>query len=78
MKATSSTGDPNSFGFYTSRERWPSILQNVINDVQETTETCNLDAAKEGKQIIAALETIKNDIINDAKLEYPPRSSIAK
>jgi hypothetical protein len=66
----SNTGDSKSFGYYTSRERWPSILQNVINDVKETVEHCSGERAEEGKRVISPLEGLKREVENDAVLMY--------
>lgn len=68
----SNTGDPKSFGYYTSRERWPSILHNVIEDVKETVDNCEGEQAKEGKGVISALEGLKREVENDAVLQYFP------
>jgi hypothetical protein len=68
----SNTGDSKSFGYYTSRERWPSILQNVINDVKETVEDCSGERSEEGKGVISALEGLKREVEIDAVLMYCP------
>lgn len=65
----SSTGDPKSFGYTTSRNRWPTILDNVTQDVQETMDASSLDKAKEGKQIITAVERLRNEVLNDTPLK---------
>jgi damage-control phosphatase, subfamily III len=67
--AISSTGDPKSFGYTTSRDRWPSILENVIKDVKETMQTSTPEKAKEGKEIIAAVEGLRSEVLNDAIVE---------
>jgi hypothetical protein len=67
--AISSTGDPKSFAYSTSRERWPNILQNVIKDVKETISICNEEKAKEGGVVIAEVEELRKEILNDAVLE---------
>jgi damage-control phosphatase, subfamily III len=69
MAAISSTGDPNSFGYSTARERWPIILQNVIEDIEETVAGCDTEMMTEGRQIILDIEYLRNDIINDNVLE---------
>ncbi len=69
--AISSTGDPKSFGYTTSRERWPSILENVIKDIQETIPMSPPEKAREGKQIVAAVERLRDEVLNDTILEYP-------
>jgi hypothetical protein len=66
----SNTGDPKSFGYSTSRERWPSILRTVIEDVKETVEGCEGKKAEEGKGVISALEGLKTEVENNAVLQY--------
>ena len=68
----SNTGDPKSFGYSTSRERWPSILHNVIEDVKETVNSCEGKKAEEGKGAISTLEGLKREVENDAVLQYFP------
>lgn len=67
--AISSTGDPKSFAYSTSRERWPKILQNVIIDVRETIAACSQKEAEEGEAVIVAVEGLRKEILNDAVLE---------
>ena len=69
IAAISSTGDPNSFGYSTARERWPNILQSVIDDIQESMETCDLEKAIEGREIIAGVGKLRSEIINNHVLE---------
>jgi hypothetical protein len=71
----SNTGDPKSFGYFTSRERWPSILHNVIEDVKETVDDCEGKKAEEGKVVISALEGLKSEVEKDAVLQYFPGTS---
>ena len=66
----SSTGDPKSFAYTTSRDRWPSILENVIKDVEETMKASSPEKVKEGKEIIAGVERLRREVLNDAILEY--------
>ena len=70
ITAISSTGDPKSFAYTTSRDRWPSILENVIKDVEETMKTSTPEKVKEGKEIIAGVERLRGEVLNDAILEF--------
>jgi hypothetical protein len=70
IEVISSTGDPKSFGYTTSRNRWPVIVDNMIKDVHETIGISDPEQAKEGKQITVELEKLRDEIVNDAPLKY--------
>jgi hypothetical protein len=48
-------------------------MQNVINDVKESIELeTSQEIMKEGKEVVEALETLRDEVKNDAVLEYTP------
>lgn len=48
-------------------------MQNVINDVKESIELeTSQEIMEEGKEVVEALETLRDEVKNDAILEYTP------
>ncbi|KAG1177182.1 hypothetical protein G6F36_010855 [Rhizopus arrhizus] len=58
-----------SFAYDTTVRRWPIILNSAIKDIQETISRENNEARKEeGKNIIKAVEEIKQELLDDKPL----------
>ncbi|KAL2118072.1 hypothetical protein VTJ04DRAFT_7732 [Mycothermus thermophilus] len=69
-----STGDPTSFAYSTSRERWPIIITQAIDDVYRTVGSLpdNSDEDKqkqaEGKKILGELAKLKYELQHNRAL----------
>ncbi|KAL2268907.1 hypothetical protein VTJ83DRAFT_3753 [Remersonia thermophila] len=67
-----STGDPTSFAYSTSRERWPIIITQAIDDVYRTVGASNdaTEAEKqaEGKKILGELAQLKYELQHNRAL----------
>lgn len=60
-----------SFAYDTTIRRWPIILNSAIKDIEVTIHNETNEArAKEGKQIIQAIEEIKQELLDDKPLRY--------
>lgn len=58
-----------SFAYDTTIRRWPIIIDGAIKDVKQTmAETQDKARAKEGQQIVQALEDIKTEMAADKPL----------
>lgn len=58
-----------SFAYDTTVRRWPIILNSAIKDIQETISRENNESRKEeGKNIIKAVEEIKQELLDDKPL----------
>lgn len=59
-----------SFAYDTTIRRWPIIVDSAIKDVQQTMdeEKNNEPRVSEGRAIIAGLEEIKRELLDDSPL----------
>ncbi|CEL03651.1 hypothetical protein ASPCAL04801 [Aspergillus calidoustus] len=63
------TSDLSSFAHVSVRERWPVILDGIINDLTEKVNgVLDAIAEAEGKRVIDGVVALKADILSDAKL----------
>ncbi|CAG9993979.1 unnamed protein product [Clonostachys byssicola] len=63
------TSDPKSFASDSVRMRWPTILTQAIQDITKSTSKAEgAEKQAEGKKIIEQLTTLKDEVVNDAKL----------
>ncbi|VEU23363.1 DEKNAAC104512 [Brettanomyces naardenensis] len=61
--------DPHSFGFSTSRSRWPNILSSVIHDVeQKYAGSDNQLQIAQGKQIVEDVKKFTQEILSNGSL----------
>ena len=49
----------------TARDRWPKLVQSMIDDVQQQEST---EQGKEKRSIIEGLEALQRDIANNQRL----------
>ena len=52
----------------TAVERWPKLVQNMVNDLNEASAQVTGDAAKEGQKLAKELERLKEDIVANSAL----------
>lgn len=60
--------DKESFAYDTTIRRWPIILDSAIKDIENTINKSDENRAKEGKEIIKAIEAIKQELLDDQPL----------
>ncbi|KAK0940250.1 Hairy/enhancer-of-split with YRPW motif protein 2 [Friedmanniomyces endolithicus] len=71
--APSSTGDKNSFAFFSARDRWPVILTSAIDDVHKAvSKESDAEKQEEGKSIIEGLAKLKYELQHDRQLTPLP------
>ncbi|KAK6380185.1 Hairy/enhancer-of-split with YRPW motif protein 2 [Exophiala oligosperma] len=71
----SSTSSPASFAYKSVRERWPTIVTNAIKDVQrqiDQYERSNPKIVRQGMQIVAELECLKQEMHQNCTLSPLP------
>lgn len=68
------TSDPGTMAEETARVRWPRIVQDMIDDVEQTVQDQALSSSmkEEGIAIVQKLKTLKSDIIEDKSLTKLP------
>lgn len=57
-----------SFAYETTIRRWPIIIDSAIKDVKQTIAETSAERAQEGASIVAALEAIKQELIDEKPL----------
>ncbi|KAG1083704.1 hypothetical protein G6F42_022109 [Rhizopus arrhizus] len=57
-----------SFAYETTIRRWPIIIDSAIKDVKQTIAETTAERAQEGASIVAALEDIKQELIDEKPL----------
>lgn len=57
-----------SFAYETTIRRWPIIIDSAIKDVKQTIAETSAERAQEGASIVAALEDIKQELIDEKPL----------
>lgn len=57
-----------SFAYETTIRRWPIIIDSAIKDVKQTIAETTTERAQEGASIVAALEDIKQELIDEKPL----------
>lgn len=73
--AASHTADPSSFAYSTVRERWPKILANICESLEQTfrnTSEISPEDLTAGRRIVEQVEFLKRDLSEDARLEPLP------
>ncbi|KIW18132.1 hypothetical protein PV08_02420 [Exophiala spinifera] len=71
----SNTSSPASFAYKSVRERWPTIVANAIKDVQrqiDCPQHGNPEIVRQGMQIIAELECLKHEMLQNCTLSLLP------
>lgn len=67
------TSEEGSMARETAITRWPKIVQNMIDDMEETfRQSDNSEQIEEGRRIQATLRIIKNEIMQDKPLQCVP------
>ena len=65
------TSDDGSMARDTATNRWPKIVQGMVDDVVETAvESSNAAQREEAVAIQAALKEIKNEMLQNKVLQY--------
>jgi hypothetical protein len=63
------TNDEGTMAFETARKRWPVVVEQMITDMDASVrEFSDDDKAREGKQIIEELRSLKSAISQDRNL----------
>ncbi|KAK4513775.1 AB hydrolase-1 domain-containing protein [Mucor velutinosus] len=57
-----------SFAYETTIRRWPIIIDSAIKDVKQTIAETFAERAQEGASIVAALEAIKQELVDEKPL----------
>ena len=64
------TNDIGSMAEDTARTRWPLTVQNMVDDVNETLQgSLSEEERKEGLGLVAALQALKQDIIDNKAIK---------
>lgn len=62
------TSDPGTMAFTTARTRWPGIIANMVEDVEESMADGSKDQ-EEGRIIITRLKELQRDIESNELLQ---------
>jgi hypothetical protein len=69
------TSEEGSMARETAVTRWPKIVQNMSDDMEETFGQSDIpEQIEEGRRIQATLRIIKNEIMQDKPLQCVPDS----
>ena len=65
------TSDEGTMAYETARKRWPRIVQDMVNDVALSCSSLPNGSPErvEGASIQQQLASLKDDIVNDARIE---------
>ncbi|ORY02665.1 DUF89 domain protein [Clohesyomyces aquaticus] len=63
------TSDDGTMAYDTARNRWPKIVQGMVDDFAQAASTCDGTALVEAREIQVALKSIKHEIINNKALK---------
>ena len=62
------TDHDGSMAEKTARERWPKLVQNMIDDLRDASAVVKGDAAEEGQSLVKDIEKLKEDILANSTL----------
>lgn len=71
------TNDPNTFGQYTATSRWPILVQNAMDDLNEELKNHSGESKKQGEIIGSQLKELLDELKGDAKLRPFTQDEIA-
>ena len=64
----SNTGRASSFAYVTARERWPKILNQIINDLSKDSKSFDEDTLPAANEVKSKIASLKEDVANDVGL----------